>query len=224
MTANSTGCSTSIRSRAGEPGVSAHGAEQRPVDELGECGIALLHLVGEGRRGVQQFDRRAHPLRSVAGNDEDGFHPWQQPVRSTHSAQACLRRLTPTHSTARRDRHRSPRPARWSNEAPVVASEYATSSGSNSVCWSTKLRNRAACSASADADFADNTQGITGGRWCAHLRERLTGPPSLLNGHWSTRGRSRVVRSSQNRRSRSVARTPVGRRHCTLGGLLRGTT
>ena len=49
----------------------AHGLEQRPVDELGESGIAEPHLIGERRRGVQQFDRHARPLRSLAGEDED---------------------------------------------------------------------------------------------------------------------------------------------------------
>ena len=54
--------------------------------------------------------------------------------------------------------------ARWSNDARVVTNEYATSCGSTSGCCSTNRRNRAACSASADADFADNTHGVTGGR------------------------------------------------------------
>ena len=48
-----------------------HGLEQRPVDKLGESGIAEPHLIGECRRGVQQFDRHARPLRSLAGEDED---------------------------------------------------------------------------------------------------------------------------------------------------------
>ncbi len=48
-----------------------HGVEQRPVDKLGESRITAPHLIGERRCGVQQFDRHARPLRSLAGEDED---------------------------------------------------------------------------------------------------------------------------------------------------------
>ena len=140
-----------------------HGLEQRPVDKLGESGIAEPHLIGERRRGVQQFDRHARPLRSLAGEDEDGS-PCGSGLSSYHIRCWRAGRDRPLTHFNNSSRSAPTTTARWSNDARVVTSEYATSCGSTSECCSTNRRNRAACSANADADFADNTHGTTSGR------------------------------------------------------------